>query len=279
MKFLIVLLFSLVSFVPSGACREDDPGRMTGFANSLYNEGEYYRAVTEYMRISSYFPAYRDSFLVRIADCYYKGDQFETAIQKYQRAYVRIQDSVEKDYCVFQLARCRFQLQETTESLELLSGLVSESAVWSNQAAYYMGYITAGQFKFNISSGWLGKVETAHPWYENAHALSKDVLQGNRLPQKKPLFAGFLSAVIPGAGYCYSGHPKIGVASLVLNSLFAYSAYEAFREDTYVMGSTITLIGLGWYFGNIYGSVNKTEQYNRNVRIQFVKSLDFRYFE
>ena len=80
------------------------------------------------------------------------------------------------------------------------------------------------------------------------------------------MVAGFLSALVPGAGHIYAGHYGDGVTSFFLNGLFIAGTVVAVRQENYAVAGAVGAIGLPFYIGNIYGAANAANKWNISVR-------------
>jgi hypothetical protein len=83
---------------------------------------------------------------------------------------------------------------------------------------------------------------------------------------KSPLFAGILSAIVPGLGRVYTGDYGDAAASLFITSIFAYLAYSNFFDGHYQRAWIFTGIAAFFQGGNIYGSVAAAKIYNESQR-------------
>ncbi len=81
---------------------------------------------------------------------------------------------------------------------------------------------------------------------------------------KKPVVAGML-AIIPGAGYLYSGHWQTAISSLFVNSLLFYATYSSFKVKNYGIALLSGIFSMTFYVGNIIGSVRSSKRYNQTV--------------
>ncbi len=271
-RILVVVAMNHICF----AQVVNDIEKMTTFADKLCAAGEYDDAVLEYKRIMHYDPKTIGSVLIKMADCYYMNKQYDMATNKYQKALESIAGGETKYYCQFQLSKCFFKNNQTSGAVEaLMSITVDSSNTYQDASKYFLGYIYANHNDWQQSSYWLKQVDSDNIRYTTANILSEKVLEGFSLPQKSPRLAGILSGILPGAGYLYSGHGKIAIASATLNALFILGAYESYQKELYTVGTSFVVIGSGWYLGNIYGSMNKARQYNRHIRNGFVYRLEF----
>lgn len=106
-----------------------------------------------------------------------------------------------------------------------------------------------------------------HPAY-GAAAPGFQALPGriSALPAKSPALAGWMSALVPGSGYAYSGRKGAALAAFVINSLFIWTVYEAVDRKNYAIAATAGVLGSGWYFGGIRGSAASARARNHKVR-------------
>lgn len=92
-------------------------------------------------------------------------------------------------------------------------------------------------------------------------------------PYKNPALAGIMSAIIPGSGKMYVGEWGDGVTALVVTSLFAFLAYDNFRADHQTRAWIFTGLGAFFYAGNIYGSIASAQIINAKVNFEFSNGL------
>lgn len=89
----------------------------------------------------------------------------------------------------------------------------------------------------------------------------------NTLPsQKKPMWGGVLSAIVPGSGALYAGRSWDALYSFILVGGFAAITGESIVNNGLKHTSTIILGGLGlsFHFGNIYGGYSRVKEYNQS---------------
>jgi TM2 domain-containing membrane protein YozV len=99
------------------------------------------------------------------------------------------------------------------------------------------------------------------------------------LPEKSPLIAGVMSAVIPGSGHIYAGHTGDGITAFFLNGLFIAGTITAIHQENYAVAGVVGVIGLPFYIGNIYGAANAAKKYTigvkKDLRGKIALSLDY----
>ena len=122
---------------------------------------------------------------------------------------------------------------------------------------------------YGIRSGSIQRkdLEMVYLFGENGSKFLLENLEKRVDPdEKSPLFAGILSAILPGAGRLYTGDYGEAVASMVLTGIFGYLAVSNFIDGYPRSGIIFSSIALFFNAGNIYGSVLSAKSYNREVR-------------
>lgn len=82
---------------------------------------------------------------------------------------------------------------------------------------------------------------------------------------RSPLLAGILSAILPGAGYAYTGQYKEGASALLINGLLGLGIYELFKNGNTGSGVLTCMVAAPFYFGNIIGSANSAQIENNKL--------------
>jgi TM2 domain-containing membrane protein YozV len=92
-------------------------------------------------------------------------------------------------------------------------------------------------------------------------------------PYKSPAIAGVISAIIPGSGKMYVGEWGDGITALLVTSLFAFLAYDNFRADHTTRAWIFSGLGAFFYAGNIYGSIASAQIFNARIDFEFNDGL------
>ena len=92
------------------------------------------------------------------------------------------------------------------------------------------------------------------------------------IARKRPVLAGTLS-IIPGAGQLYCNRYEDALIAFLLNVGLFWAASDAFHQDQPALGGLLSFVGLGFYFGNIYGAVGDAHKYNQNRQSEYVDQL------
>ena len=120
-------------------------------------------------------------------------------------------------------------------------------------------------------------VRESSTYQSSAQELVSAIEELPHLPRKSPRLAGFLAAVIPGAGHLYTGEKKQALFTFFTNALLIFGTYEAFNRDLYVAGGFLSIFALNYYSGNIFGALNSAHKYNRRVKDAYLEGYKRRY--
>jgi tetratricopeptide (TPR) repeat protein len=224
------------------------------YAEALFRQGEYYRAVSEFKRLAHFFP---DSPLaraarVRIGEAHLHGGEPAQAIEQ----FTTLLEAPE-------LA----PLRPEVHYLRGMSRLELE-----HDAPY-------GLRKRHIAQA-LDDLRAIPPGWSGAPAVQGFVQaleQPGDLPSKSPWLAGGLSALLPGAGSVYVGNYAEGALAFFVNALFISASLRAFDQDNDGLGTVLGAAALAFYGGSIYAAANGAQRYNDHARGAYLEQQRTRF--
>jgi hypothetical protein len=278
------ILFAIVFFItisppgsmPCASAQDIEADRLLGFAESLFKEGDYYRAISEYKRFIHYYPSAKsvESASFRIAESYYKARRWQDAIKLFKEFIDKYPGS-DMIYDAFflkglsekNLKKYDEALLSFEEILKRATGQVRHRAIYES-ALVHVEREDWGRARETFSEipGESGLHDSAGRWLSG-------LLRINELPEKSPAVAGTLAALIPGSGHVYTERYRDALVSFLLNGAFIFAAIELFRHDNNIAGGIVTFFEVGWYTGNIYSAVSSAHKYNRRVKDEFIQKL------
>lgn len=261
----LLLMFCLANFLlltSTPVAEAKSEGRLS-FAQALEAAGEYQLALLEYKR---FLNGPRPNMpiataLLGSARCYLELGEWargEATLQQLLDNHSTAPESVTATLLSadipffrgnFSLARSNYrQLQQAWSEAGRDADEVNWRIAWS--------YIEEG--KLGPARHTLNRLPSS-----NARILSEELFRLEERPRYTPGLAGTFSAILPGAGQLYTGHPRSAGLAFLLNAAFIAASLEAFDRDLPVLGGILLAIELGWYGGNIYNAVNLAERNNR----------------
>jgi len=268
---IISLFLIIISFTDYRAFSQSS-NELLSYADYLFQEEEYYRSISEYLQFKFLYASTDDDSAycnIQIIKCYYLGKEYKEAI--------RLTD--------LYLSGKKIK-NPLVDNLYYYGGLSYLQLGYPSSAILYFNNLSSPKSKLLKGIIYLKQYEwqTAKQEFDSlneitdksistiSRELSKVALQGNNLRSRSPLLAGVSSAIIPGAGYIYTGNYQTGFASLILNSLLIGASYELNRKGLKFTSGLFFLITLGWYIGNIFGSVTSAINFNDNERRNYIQS-------
>lgn len=256
-----------------------DRESLLSFADGLTKDGEYYRAITEYRRFISYYPddPRAGQIDLKIAQCLLAGGSPLESVEWCRNVRNKYSDTELRIKTDFTLGRGYLCLENYKDAQATFKGILKDGdtlAGYSDEGRFLLAISYVGEERWKEASREFSNVTPACPLYDRAFKYSKEVMKGGRLPRKNTGLATALS-LVPGLGYIYTGNKGTGMASLVVNGLFAWGTYSAFRKKENGVGVVIGLFSLGWYTGNIYGGSISASRFNERTLKNFKQGFSW----
>ncbi|MDT8420228.1 MAG: tetratricopeptide repeat protein [Desulfuromonadales bacterium] len=261
MKTFLSAAFLLITLaLPWSAQAQQES--LLSFADSLAAEGDHYRAITEYKRFLHNYPQSPDSNRARlsIARSLIAGKRWLQADLALEALIETSPDSSEataarRDYADIAFERSDYRL---ARERYLALAETSEDRATLEHAHYRIGWTLLEENQPEQA-----RLSFARLAPQRAEQLVAALDDYQQLPHKSPLLAGFLSALLPGAGQAYTGRYKQAALAFCLNAAFIYGSIEAVENDNYTVGGILLFFESGWYTGNIYNAVNNAHKFNQ----------------
>lgn len=216
--WMVFVCFPLTGFAIDG-------DKESSFSAALYQEGDYYRAVTEILREQFHNPKKLKDRALNL---------------RLIRSYFHLKDDVRLKTAVSQILADPSPLaggeKEEIAAYLLLTHLKrdQESAaerVWDR-------YLKGGEIPlFPLFSEVKGTVD--------------------------PDRAGLYSAFLPGAGFLLTESYGKAAGSFLLNAVFIAGTYHAYHKGLYGVAGLLFFFEIGWYKGGINAAVESAEQFNQ----------------
>jgi hypothetical protein len=251
----------LASFPACAHAQEGAAGRtlqvgeadVWGLAESLFADGEYYRAITEYKRLLSYFPgsAHEPAAQERIAQALLLGGEPRQALS-HIGARLDTAPEGERDRWLVLRAIGRMDLDKDAPFLRRRGNI--EQALAD-----------------------LRSVSPASAGYPEASGFVRALEAPPELPRKSPALAGTLSAVLPGAGSLYVGRPAEAALSFFVNALLIAGTVTAFQEHQGGLGVGLGVLALAFYGGNVYAAVSGAHKFNDGAQAAYLEEQRTRF--
>ena len=246
-KTNLILIIILCNFSISG--QSDTVSAETqiyDFARFLMSNKLYDFAAQEYERLNFMYPGNRQ-YTKELVTAYRLGNKFELISNK-----IRILNQTDKHITLdYVLAALKNDLlpsaRQTFNEAELINVQELKPVVY--KVNFGMMLIEGNlNINTNIDDAYLKKLYTEY----------------KERPYKSPVTAGIFSAIIPGSGRFYTNDYKNGIISLLFIAGTVWQANSRFQKNgvTSTGGWIYAGLGLGFYLGNIYGSIRSAKVIN-----------------
>lgn len=282
LKFAFIFFLSplFLSVVSAGTPPDYySPENVRKFADFLYEQGDYLRAVGEYQRYLFYEPQESEAISYRIAICYRFGGKTDQAIQSFETLLRTSPDSEYISRIYYQIGATYFAMDHFDQATRFLHEALPRITDTRQhaEAEQLIGLSYLKQKRWSEASEVFKTLQTSDVMSirEKAVVYHNYAEKGAHLSTRSPFLAGTLSTIVPGAGRLYTGRLGDALTSLFTVGFTGWQAYDGFRRDgiSSAKGWTLgTLCGI-FYVGNIYGSVISARVYNRHVTDEFLATL------
>lgn len=292
MKFLPVMLLTFLLSLGTSAWGTTYSAVLTdevqmSLGDAFMEEGDYYRAITEYKKLTFLFPDSKllPGALYQIGMAYYRGQDYESAAKSFAK--------VRQTYAASHFCSAAFYEGLSYRKLGryAAAALAFErsrlfDATHQDAANAQLG-LCLNALETDDVAGCRAELEDFLRSYPGDNRLSRVQESFSLLdeyearPRKSPVLAGVLSAVLPGSGQMYAENYKDGLVAFVINGLFIAGTIAALEEENYALSAIVAGVGLPFYVGNIYGAGNAARKWNlslsRKLRNDLSLSLNYHF--
>jgi tetratricopeptide (TPR) repeat protein len=273
---VIVLLFIHLLCSQIWGAEGAVPEQIFGFAESLFEEGDYFRAIGEYKRYIFLNPSHdlAEKASFRISESYFKARRWSEAIESCSNFLAHYPNSPFYYETLYLKGRAEKQDKRLDDAMRTFDVIEKKNIpAYSDKAIYQKALIMLERSDWQGTRDFLMHVPRDSALFSTAEALHAELARIDQLPHKSPVSAGLLAAILPGAGHLYTERPKDALVAFLLNGAFIWSAVELFQHNNYAAGGIVTFFELGWYSGNIYSAVSSAHKYNRKQEDDLIKKL------
>jgi TolA-binding protein len=255
-----------------------DADQILGFADALFNDGDYFRAITEYKRFLFLYPteARAGRVQLQIGRSYQRGQQWDDARQTFELIAQQHPDAAIRAEAAYLIGETSFQQGHYAQAIADLRPVAERygQTPAGERARYLLGWSHLRARQWPEASQTFAAIDTTSPLFPSSRALAEAAREGEHLPRKSPALAGLMSAVIPGTGHFYTGRWRDGTIALLLNGAFLAAGIEAVSAGNEAAAGLLLFFEAAWYSGAIYGAVNATQKYNRDLEERWLQGLE-----
>ncbi len=274
MKIFLIILSLLVSKSSFIFSQPQDLKKQFQYAQQLYNDEQYFDAITEYKRLLFFDNDKEYTFLSNfmIGKSYKMGAKFSDAIIYFTKAEIAATNNEDIYKSKIEKIRCNILRRTTENAKQLLNELESDKRFndkidkinyWRGWADIFSDDWDQATIDFEKS-----KMDTS------LSAFCKNIDD----ERYSTVLATVLSVFIPGSGQFYTGHYLSGLLSLGWNVLWGYVTVNAFIDNRIFDGFAVAnLLWLRFYNGNLQNAKKFAEENNLKISNHALYYLQYQY--
>lgn len=241
------------------------------FADHLFLDGDWYRAITEYrrflFRVKGRGPLAPRAALA-IGEALLRGEQWDAAGRQLDGVAQRASDLELRRTALFAAGRAYLLDQRPELAKPRFRLLVEDDGTpeaLRQEAAWLLawGHFDAGELE-DAYRYFSAIAQTGGVHSDDARGVAEALLDRDAIETKNPLLAGALS-LIPGLGHFYLGRWAVGATSMIWNAVFLFGAVHAWLTGNWGVALVLTVFELGWYAGGVFGAVAGAYKHNRDA--------------
>jgi len=251
------------------------------FGLSLFEKGDYYRAITELERFRFFEPKAAESerALRLIGAAYLKGEKWALAAEQFTQYLELYPRSRWARQALYFKGEALYEAREISAARDALSqvrddGKTDElsrrsaalrlasldlAAGQYRQAAEQFGQLSAGQKDAALA-------QRLAAWQQQALAIES-------MPKLSPSLLLASSALIPGSGQAWAGYRKDGFSAFLLTAAFAGWSIYYFSQNQQTAGWVFAVPATVFYFGNLQGAYLAGKRANRERPRQALRQI------
>jgi len=267
-KFLtIIFLIPISTFSQSTPFNFHSPENIKKFADYLFCQGDYLRAVEEYGHIPSNLR--NDTINFKIMLCY---------------SQLNLYHETEASFLNDKFSEMRLDAQKLYIKNEFITYPMDfHSSVSGNKFPFETNVENRGYFLklrsiyyIQMRLDGIKKEDLMKPFDSSQKIKLEPLYEMSLNPDyKSPVLAGIFSAIIPGSGKMYVGEWGDGITAFLATGLLAFLAYDNFNANHKTRAWIFTGLGAFFYAGNIYGSIASAQIFNAKINFDFNEGIKF----
>jgi len=242
------------------------------FADFLFEQELFDEAAIEYQRTAHIMPMENsyDYSVFQQAKCYIKLGEYDLATGILDKLGYKALDRA-----VSYRARLLRAIVETAQGKPrtgefLLSDLVRDFPDYATEIYFWRGWQRLIQYEIESAKedfDYVCSESIRNPYYfSRAYGVKRWLdINGDKIPQRSPYFARWLSGLLPGTGQIYSGKSAQGINSFTINGVFGFLTIGEILATNYLQAGVVFIAAWNrYYFGGMINSTAMAKNYNQS---------------
>lgn len=270
LKYVFLILFLVSSLI----CAQNPYEKEFNFAKQLYNNEDYYDAVTELKRLLFFDKdnSYTFDANYLIGRCYKQGAKFSDAIRHFTLAEIHSRNESEIFNSRVEVVRLNILRRTTRRAHSMLDALDNDERYIDRKSEikYWRGWTYIFEDEWEKASIIFSNADSLRELTNLTRQVADDLYSVS--------LSKTLSYFIPGAGQIYTGEYLSGILSLGWNLLFGYLTINSFIEERIFDGIVISnFLWLRFYRGSIHNAEKFASEKNLIIGNEALNYLQYHY--
>ncbi|MCE5323931.1 tetratricopeptide repeat protein [bacterium] len=241
------------------------------FGVSLFNERDFYRAVTEFKRYA--FEAGTQEAKCKsgyaAAACYQQAREWARACDAWSQLISEFPNDPIVTEAAYRLAECMLASGNYDDAQNVCVHYVESAPAgsdYTDDAAFLQGIIKLTRHDWKGAKECFVQFQKSYvdsPLKPAAKSLTQRCDFFMAVRRKSPAKAALMSSIIPGTGQGYAGRAGDGWTAFLVNAVFAGFAIDRFHRGDDSAGVVLGLLSFSFYAGNVYGAGGAAAARNR----------------
>jgi tetratricopeptide (TPR) repeat protein len=248
-----------------------------GFAQSLFEAGEYYRAIGEFQRFLFFQPEHplASEAQLKIGLGFFCGERWVPAFEIFRQVAQAAPDPSIRPVATLWMAETRAQSGDYPQALRLYQGVMTEypGTPVAERAAYLIGWSLLRQRQWAQARAVFAEVDAKSFYHPSAQRLAAALNPPPILPQRSPMLARVLSTVLPGAGQIYTGHALDGLIGLGVHGALIAGATGAAMAGLEGAAGVDAFFTWGFYQTQMSNAAASAREFNVQAEERFIGRL------
>jgi hypothetical protein len=253
------------------------PPPLFAFAQSLFDAGEYYRAIGEFQRFLFFQPQHPlvSEAQVTIGLAFFCGERWLQAFEVFRLVTRAAPDASIRPEAALWMAETRARGGNQEEAIRLYQEVMRQypGSALAQRAAYLIGWGYLRQRQWTEARSAFAQIDANSPYHASGERLAAVLDPPPALPHRSPTMARVLSTVLPGMGQIYTGHTLDGLIGLGLHAALIAGTTGAVLAGLEIAAGIGAFFTWGFYHTQMSNAATIAQDFNIEMEERFIGQL------
>jgi TolA-binding protein len=253
------------------------PPPLFAFAQSLFNAGEYYRAIGEFQRFLFFQPQHPlvSEAQLTVGLAFFCGERWLQAFEVFHLVTRAAPDGSIRPEATLWMAESRARGGAQGEAIRLYREVMRQypGSALAQRAAYLIGWGYLRQRQWTEARAAFTQIDADSPYRASAERLAAVLDPPPELPHRSPTVARVLSTLLPGTGQIYTGQTLDGLIGLGLHAALLAGTTGAALSGLEIAAGIGAFFTWGFYQTQMSNAATIAQDFNVAMEERFIGQL------